>query len=288
MNKLAKGLLAAAAALTLVATAATPAQASPAPAPPKRPVYAALGDSFAFGVGTPNPPALAYPFVLARKLDKGTPTVTFLAAPIGVDTQSVAVNQVLSIPTDAKVITLTVGGNDRAAFEKVGACLAATLANPAAADALCATALTPPDLATQRAQVTAITGLLTAIKAKAPGAKVFVTGYPMLFEPNATRRGLSCTITGVPQLPPATISLLATVDNATRALNARIWLAAKNARAEYVGVTDEFAGHGLCDGTRSWINGPGTLTPLHPTVAGQQAYAKAIAADGFYSAAKKR
>jgi hypothetical protein len=72
------------------------------------------------------------------------------------------------------------------------------------------------------------------------------------------------------------------------ALNSAIMSAIKGPapRANYVDVTAAFTGHGLC-GASTYIN-PVDFTatvavPLHPTAAGQQAYATSIRAKGFKS-----
>lgn len=178
------------------------------------------------------------------------------------------------IPATAQQVTVTVGGNDGSAFETVGACLSATLAGSSTAATLCALALTPPDQSQVDAQVQGIAGLLMAIQQKAPGAQIYVTGYPLLFEPN----GPVCTIEGVGSLPSG---LLAAVDAATVALNNRILAAVAavqpyGVNATYVDVVGVFADAGLCDGD-SLIQGPADLAPLHPTVDGLAAYADAIA-----------
>ena len=275
--RLAKGLLAAAAALTMTAVAVAPAQA--ANLAPNRDRYAAVGDSFAYGVGTPK--AASYPAVLAGKVNK----VTLLAVS-GADTEGVAA-QVALIPPTAQQVTVTVGGNDGGAFTALGVCLrdyqtALSLAYPSLVDPseieTCVfTAPTPGEAAAQTAGVTALLGM---IQTRAPFATIYVTGYPLLFAAN-THPALNvrvCTIAGVGTLPGA---LFDGADFATWALNGRISTAVDN--AQILGVNAQFVpvdfgpDQGLCDGTDSWIQGPADLAPLHPTVDGLAAYADAIA-----------
>ncbi len=48
------------------------------------------------------------------------------------------------------------------------------------------------------------------------------------------------------------------------------------ANATFVDVTGAFAGHGICDADSSWL----FADNLHPTVAGQNAYARVLRAAG--------
>lgn len=278
MNRIARGLLASAAALSLAGAAAAPASAA-VNAAPNRDRYAALGDSFAAGAGgaplrdagISYRSADAYPVVLAGRVNK----VTFLAVS-GADTQSVLLNQVAAVPPTAQQVTLTVGGNDGGAFSQVAQCLGGV--QPACA------VLTPvdPSSPTAQAQVAGIAALIGAIQQRAPLAHIYVTGYPQLLDTNVA------VVNGIPQ-PTCTIAgtdvglLASAVDGAIADLNQRIETAVTTAHfygadAEFVPIS--FAGHGLCDAD-SWVYGPGAAAPLHPNADGQQAYAEAVAGAGF-------
>jgi hypothetical protein len=121
-----------------------------------------------------------------------------------------------------------------------------------------------------------------------------VTGYPLLFQPQITSSGLSCP------LLPFDATALDVADQITAALNdvieGVVSVVPTGSVVTYVDVTgaDAFGGHGLCDGAASYIFppfAPGTSTPtpssLHPTPAGQMAYAEAIADAGFLTTALK-
>lgn len=267
-HRLLTGLLAGAAALALTATTALPAVAGPLT--PNRARYAALGDSFAAGVGSST--AEAYPALLAGRLNK----VTFAAAS-GATTADVLA-QARQVKPNAQQVTLTVGGND------IGF-----------ADVALTCALTPPQcggaIAQASAKVPAMTqGLvaaITAVRAKAPGATVYVTGYPMLFQPTIGTTGLTCAA-----LPGQNPVALAAADEAVASVNVAIVHVATATGATYVDVMGEFDGHGLCAGPGSYLNppiptGPGSFDPasLHPNAAGQAAYARALDEAGFVSAA---
>lgn len=252
--------IAAAAALALAGAAASPAEAGPLT--PNRGRYAALGDSYAAGAG--NQPlknagtswrsAAAYPVLLADQENK----VTFLAVS-GATTVSVAAQQVPQIPRGVTQVTLTAGGNDVGFGMVAAACSgpdmqACSMAVQAAAQKL-------PGMAAN------LSGLIQAVQEQAPRAEIYVTGYPILF-----------------QCP--THPVLAQVDAANQQLNAAIAGVAMVNGATYVDVTGAFAGHGLCQGPSSWIMGPDSPAPLHPTAAGQRAYAAAVEATAFTSAAE--
>ncbi|HHV22863.1 MAG TPA: SGNH/GDSL hydrolase family protein [Propionibacterium sp.] len=249
------------ASLALIGAAAQPADAGPMT--PNRGRYAALGDSYAAGVG--NQPlknagvslrsAAAYPVLLADQVNK----VTFLAVS-GATTGTVSAHQVPQIPRSVTQVTLTAGGNDVGFGMIAMACTspdAATQCGPAVAAAQARLPQMTADLA----------ALIQQVQDQAPRAEIYVTGYPILF-----------------QCGPHPV--LGTVDAANQQLNHAIRAVALAQGATYVDVTDEFAGHGLCQGPNSWILPAGSVAPLHPTARGQQAYADAIEATAFTSAAE--
>lgn len=274
MKKLVAGLAGLAVSSLITATIAAPATAAP-PEPLSAATYTALGDSFASVL----PPA--YPLVLSGG------GVNNRAFPLGVTTDSIAV-QLAGIPETTQQVTLTVGGNDLGFTDKVLACFT----NAAAC------ALTPAEGAALAALPTKLAGVLEQIKAAAPAAKIYVTGYPQLFQPGDSPVCIVGSINGQPL--PFDVRGAAQLDAAAVALNGAIKASITgqmNSWAKYVDVTEAFTGHGLC-GTAgpnpaTWIN-PVTVThseagldvhpemfPLHPTADGQVGYADAILAKGF-------
>ncbi len=110
--------------------------------------------------------------------------------------------------------------------------------------------------------------LYTAIKAKAPNARIVAVGYPKLFN------GQQCNV--IARISPgeqarlnSAADLLATTTQARAAANGIIFV---DARAAY-------AGHAVCDSVE-WING--TSWPIgesyHPNRNGQQGYAGIVEA----------
>lgn len=280
---LTKGL-ALAAGLLLAASIITPATAGPET--PNRGRYAALGDSYAAGLGNETllpgggvsgRTAEAYPVLLAGAANK----VTFLASS-GATTQIVLADQVPLIPRGARQITLTVGGND------IGFGVVALACAGDPASVACVTALAnaqqallelPDDLGE----------LMTAVRTRAPHAQIYVTGYPLLFQPLAQAEFCAPIQQLNPLITPPT---LLQADALVVGLNAVIegvvvTASFQDARVEFVDVTDEFP-TGLCGGNLIYppLPDPAATPPfasssLHPTALGQQAYADAIADANF-------
>ena len=141
---------------------------------------------------------------------------------------------------------------------------------------------------------------MKAIHTAAPKAKVYIAGYPRLFQ----ARSGDCTV-GSLTTPAGTYPVKLTpqdavwLDSLADLLNAAARTAAATAGswATYVDVISTFTGHGLC-GSNSWItqvsgrvvlgDPSGDLTgtdtnpeSIHPTRAGQEAYARAFRAAGI-------
>lgn len=278
--------------LVLTGAAAFPAQAAkPEPISPL--TYSALGDSFAagFGAGTPinalYQSAEAYPVVLA-----GGANVNFLAVGFGGTTATVAY-QITFVPGTTQQVTITVGGNDLGFVPKATACFM----DPAAC------ALSDADRVKLVTLTESLSANIAAIHAVAPVATIYVTGYPLLFQAAQTPDDSGLCVAGDTTNGPLVISEAQAdaMDVDAVALNSAIKSAIAGPAhryAKYVDVTAAFTGHGLC-GTPSYTSQApnpdsyinpvyvtdtgvdATKGPLHPTAAGQQAYAASIRAKGF-------
>lgn len=245
-------------------------------------VYAHLGDSYAAGVGA-GPLVADSPFacqrtqadygqVLARR--EGWALTDVSCA--GARTENLARGQYLGVgpQLDAlgpqtRVVTLTLGGNDGDVFATaVGECTRLGRTDPGGAP--CRAALGPalrhrldsrtrPDLEAG----------LTRIRARAPHARVLITGYPWLLPPDG----------GCFALVPVAAGDVPFLRRLQQDLNDAIAAAARGAGAEYVDLSGISAGHDACAGAQRWIEpmrgGPGSL---HPNAAGQRAVADAVAA----------
>ncbi|MFE4543904.1 SGNH/GDSL hydrolase family protein [Arthrobacter sp. NPDC056727] len=230
------------AALVLACLTAAPASAD------RFDSYVALGDSYAAGQGA-GPYADAclrsghgYPALLdaERKV-----TLTGNAACSGATTSSVRANQIPSLSKKVDLVTVTAGGND---LDSIGALVICSQApGQPCTDALAQrAAVLQTALATPAASpfFQNLLAMLEDVKATAPRADIYVTGYPLLFEPGAG-----------PAADP--------INGLTQQLNAVIAKAASQAdggrsKVSYVDVSPAFAGHGI-GSAQPWIVG---LPPL--------------------------
>jgi lysophospholipase L1-like esterase len=234
------------------------AGALPAAATPRTVQYVALGDSYAAGLGA-GPPysngpclqsAKGYPALLdsAKRIDLET-NATCSGA-----TTSTMADQLSALNRNTRLVTITVGGNDLDVSGLATSCKA----NPADC---------PTQIDIRLARLPILGGVLAKlyadVAAKAPRARIVVTGYPHLFEP----------------------AYGAAINEATDALNTTIEQAVSAAQdadlnVHYVDVTAAFAGHGIgsSDTFTNAPDAPDADVPFHPNANGYIAYADAISA----------
>lgn len=244
--------------VTLPAPAAVPAAPLPAPAAPlPAPAvpavgsgavhYAALGDSFASGSGAGNYDPFSglcrrsgnsHPILWARS---HRPDSFEYDACGGAVTEDVVKNQIPDALDDSTtVVTLTIGGND-ADFESAIVKCVVVDSDPDE----CNRVLDRSGRFIDQALPGKLAWTYGAISESAPQAKVFVTGYPHLFE---LGRSLGC---GVAEWRRQRMNLL--VDH----LNTVIKEQAEKSGFRYVDVSAAFAGHGVCAPggiQREWVN----------------------------------
>ena len=275
-------------ALTIVFSAvAVPAQAA------TDFTYVALGDSYAAGTGTATggPPVpvttplgggypcfqsdTSYPNHLAAYAHLTTGFINVTCA--GATTSYIGTELSAAVQAGAtsgvSQVTVTVGGNDLGFADTLQACA------PPASQSQCQTALATATsyLKTVSAKVS---GVITQIRGAAPGARIYVTGYPLLFGNFKTP---TCDVGGAYVVPKTTAT---TINGITSALNLSIAGAVVRAqwkgdwRVRYVPVTGAFYGHGLCDSKMPWINGyvasPYVFQSFHPNAFGETAYATTL------------
>ena len=220
--------------------------------------YAALGDSYAAGVGaggylesTCYTSSNGYPALLDADAN-----LALVARPAcrGATTTNVSTTQVAALPATAARVTLSVGGNDVGFSNVMQNCF--VLVNSSCESHIIA----GETLVSNGTLGTNIANAIAAIRAKAPTAKVVVTGYPLLFDPSSSYRWASRVNTG------------------TLALNDAIQAAAVTSGGVFVDLEAAFAGHGI--GSASpWINNWSWLRQVdsfHANAAGYAAYAAAI------------
>jgi lysophospholipase L1-like esterase len=271
-------LAAASTALAVVAgSTAAPAGAAPATSQPPAPVYIALGDSYAAGTGGGAyiaPPsglpaeclqtAAAYPVLRDATLNLGC------AGAKTVDVAAVADRYATALK-DAKVVTITVGGNDVDAVQAAVAC------SVSPGSAACRAALYNSVVIKLRELPGKIKAMLDTVKKKAPHARIVLTGYPRLFTVGAA---LTAEQNQAAQMMNSSADLL----------NATIGYSALVNRVKYVSVTERFNGHGI-GSAEPWIVAPcnplnlpvdcstSPYDPFHPNATGySKGYAAALAA----------
>ena len=232
----------------------------PANAAPR--TLVALGDSYGSGAGSYfyyNDGTNCYrsPFGYPSQIAAATGLSLTLAACSGATTDDVLNEQVRLLPAGTDYVTITVGGNDVGFRSVIREC-----ALPGWLGTCSATI--EAGLDTLRTELPArLNNVYATVKAKAPGATVVVTGYPLMFN------GTDCN-----PLTFFTRSEMKAINDGTEALNDVIQAQAAAARLDFVSAQPAFLGHAWCD-PQPWINGltlP-VVTSFHPNIAGHTAYA---------------
>jgi lysophospholipase L1-like esterase len=268
------------------------AGALPAAAAPSTVDYVALGDSYAAGTAAAGSPPNCphgddggYPALLADGAESRI-DLTTNAACSGATTSDVADDedgQLSALKSDTRLVTLTVGAADLGLSRALAAC-----ANPQTPDACRAEIVRaqlllrdcPED---EHSVDCSLTPLYAQVAREARGARIVVTGYPLLFESPLAN---DFPFSAINQATTRLNSLIERAVTATQATYANIY---------YVDVTKEFAGHGIVtpiadpDDPDVFIHSQFTCDPttrpdcadpeaFHPTTAGYIAYADAISA----------
>ncbi|WP_100448183.1 SGNH/GDSL hydrolase family protein [Glycomyces xiaoerkulensis] len=225
------------AAVTLLLTAVLAA----GPARAQSVEYAALGDSYASGLGTreyldddsgckrsPH----AHPSLLAADLGADFA----FAACAGARTADVIENQLGSLSASTDLVTLTVGGNDTGWASVIQQC---AYPYPLTCDEQI-------DQAREFIQNTLpgrLEEVYDAVADAAPTARIVVLGYPRLFN------GRECN--AITRIDP---DEQARLNDAADLLAETIGATAAGRGLDFVDVRDPFDGHAVCDDTE-WING---------------------------------
>ncbi|WP_330339952.1 SGNH/GDSL hydrolase family protein [Streptomyces sp. NBC_00557] len=254
-NRTAAGTSALVLAAACLAAAPVTAQAAPRPAAVS---YAALGDSYSSGVGAgdylPGRPECkrsshAYPVLWA---EAHRMTSFAFAACDHARAGDVLAQQLGSLGPHTRLVTLTVGGGD------VG--FASVMTTCAVGGAgLCRSAVAGARSALDGPLPAALDRLYSAIRNRAPAARVVVLGYPHLYRINGTcRSGLQD-------------SERADLNRAVDQLDAVIARRAAAHGFAFADVRAAFAGHEICSGT-PWLHSVDLLSltsSYHPTARGQ-------------------
>ncbi|MEV4348699.1 SGNH/GDSL hydrolase family protein [Actinoplanes sp. NPDC049596] len=218
--------------------------------------YVALGDSYSSGVGAPSQSGTClrspygYPALWAA-VNKPTSFTNLTCG--GAVTGDVINTQAPAIPAGADLISITIGGNDAGFAPTVLSCQVSS-------DAACVRTV-----AAARADITTTLGAkldatYTAIKAKAPAARVIVLGYPILFDTSSA----SCGLAGM------SLTKRRALNEGAQVLDDLIRDRAQAAGFTWSDVRDEFQGHGICSSS-PYLNGLTLLPPqnsFHPNANG--------------------
>ena len=271
--------------LVLVAACGTNCGAEPLEVPPK---YVAMGGSFAAGPMIPDAvpdqscgrSTKNYPHLVAADLGLNLTDVSC----IGATTDSVATTpqamnplQIDAVTLDARVITITIGGNDINLSSSFVACGrdgkngTSCLEAPHGAG--------PPDV-----NSAAIDGLLVQVENKlvtmlgkikqaAPAARVLLVSYPMILPDPA----LPC-----PPDVPMNAGDASFLGDVSSRLHAVLSSAATTAGVSFVDMYGASHGHDACaPAEQRWVEGEATpgAAPYHPNAAGMRAQADLIVAE---------
>ncbi|MEV7245268.1 SGNH/GDSL hydrolase family protein [Streptomyces sp. NPDC093248] len=245
--------------------------------------YAALGDSYSAASGVlpvdlSSPLCLRstanYPHVLASRTGARLTDVTCGAAQTKDFTASQypgVAPQANAVTADTDLVTLTIGGNDNGTFiNAILSCGTAGVLTGGKGSPCKDKYGTSFDDAIDANTYPALKQALGSVRAKAPGARVAVLGYPWITPATADP---DCFV----KLPVASgdVPYL----HAMQAhLNAVVRRAAEEAGATYVDFAQASAGHDACQavGTR-WIEPllfGRNIVPVHPNALGEQRMAE--------------
>ncbi|MGI8869793.1 MAG: SGNH/GDSL hydrolase family protein [Mycobacteriales bacterium] len=240
---------------------------APLPAGAAGPAYAALGDSYSSGVGTRSylndgsgcyRSRYAYPSLVAsaKRL-----TLHFGACG-GATASDVTARQLGYLSTSTVLVTVSAGGNDAGFSSVMRECAKPWWTSNCAAAVNRARAIITYTLPAR------LDRMFSAIRARAPYARVVAVGYPWLFN------GQDCNA-GTFFSPDDEARL-----NSAATLLDRVLKSHANAHgAWFVDPRSPFLGHRICD-ARAWING--LSNPLgesyHPNRSGQAGYAGLVKA----------
>jgi lysophospholipase L1-like esterase len=237
----------------VVLLAAAPAQANH---------YAALGDSYSAGAGVGGAldggtldacgrSALSYPMLLAPTLP--AEEMQFLAC--GGATAASIQTQAAQILAGTDVVTLTAGGNDIGFSPLIGTCMSSSWR--------CTSATAIAESLARHTLPARLDATFAAVARQAPGATIYVLGYPRLVAGTCHETG-AMTAASVRQLNAVADALRGTITARTRAAG-RLF--------RFVDVIPRFIGHALCS-QEPWIS-----DEFHPNAIGfRDGYLAAITA----------
>jgi lysophospholipase L1-like esterase len=269
------------------AQASAGGSARPVPSGPARAAlgrYVALGDSFTAGPFIPHrhgtPIACLrsdhnYPSLVARMLQPAAFTdVSCSAATTDDMTRAQPVlfghniPQLDAVTAETTLVTVGIGGNDIGYSRIVLTCATLSLTAPHGSPCTRYYGATLD----RRVAATApkVAGILRAVRARAPRARVLLVGYPRMLP---ARTGCWPTV-------PAAAGDVPFLDRFERRLNAMLAEQARLAGADFVDAYTSAGRHDMCAADR-WVEGivvTSPAAPVHPNARGMQAVADRVLA----------
>jgi hypothetical protein len=233
-----------------VLAGAGPAQAAPGP-------YVALGDSYASGVGAGSyisssgdckRSTKAHPYLWAAA---NSPSSFAFTACSGARTGDVLANQMGPLSSSTALVSISVGGNDAGFADVMTTCVLQS-------DSSCVSRINTAKAYVDSTLPGKLDSVYSAIRAKAPSARVVVLGYPRFYQLGQACLGLSETKRKA-------------INDAADYLDAAVARRAAAHSFTFGDVRPTFTGHEICSGS-SWLHSVNWLNigdSYHPTAAGQ-------------------
>ncbi len=219
--------------------------------------YVALGDSYSSGVGAGSYTSesgdckrstAAYPQLWSNA---NAPASFKFVACSGATTTSVASTQLGALSSTTTLVSVTAGGNDIGFADVMQTCVLQS-------EATCVSAVNNAVSQMRNSLPGRLDSLYSAIRSRAPQARVVVLGYPRFYKLSG-----SCVV-GLSETERSAIN------SAGDTLNGVIAKRAADAGFAWSGVVDEFTGHEICSGD-AWLHS--VTIPIgnsyHPKAVGQ-------------------
>ncbi|BBH63824.1 lipase 1 [Actinoplanes sp. OR16] len=239
--------------MTVLVTSSLLSLALAAPAQAASVDYVALGDSYSSGVGAPGQSGTCLrsnnSYAAKWAAQNSPSTFQFLACG-GAVTDDIVKTQAPAMNSGADLVSITIGGNDAGFAPTVLTCLTSS-------DSACAAKVESGKAYVANTLPAKLDAAYGAIKAKAPGARVVVLSYPLIFDTTSVLCEMS-------------IAKRKSLNSGATALDEMIKNRAEAAGFVYSEVRDEFTGHGVCS-SRPYLNGLTVIPPqnsYHPNTNG--------------------
>lgn len=255
------GVISRAAAAATLISAGVLAAVTAAPAAGASVNYVALGDSYSSGLGAGNYISSsgscdrsnnAYPEQWAGS---HSPASFNSVACAGATTSDVISSQVSALSSGTTLVSITIGGNDAGFQSVMETCVLWTTSS-------CVSAVNTAENFVNTQLPALLNTTLADIRAKAPGAKVVVLGYPELYDLSKSRSCIGLSTTDRTKL-----------NQGADELDSVLATAAAAARDTFADVRGQFSGHEICDGSASWLNSVDIFSlssSYHPNANGQE------------------